>query len=179
MLAALVGGGGGCAASSFDRYFEAGQYELAARAHEADPSPAPSDRTLFRLGLVYALPQTPVYDPTRARASLEALRARFPASRFRTPGRVLLALLTELTRLETEVDMEQFQLDSLRVTLREIQEGHQALRQGIANQDRELERLRRELRRLEDELADKSLTVRRLESELERLKSIDLGRPSP
>jgi hypothetical protein len=168
----------GCATSLFDRYFEAGQYELAAREYEADPSLVGNDRSLYRLGLTYAAPGTPVYDPERARDVLAQFETRFPTSTHRAEARILVGLLGEITALSSELAAGRQQRDAVAETIRRLETANTRLQDTVSVQQRRLQELQEELTRLETELEAKDAGLRRLENELERLKRIDLERPS-
>jgi len=168
----------GCATSSFDRYFEAGQYELAAREYEADPSLVGNDRSLYRLGLAYAVPGTPVYDPEQARDLLAQFETRFPMSKRLAEARILVGVLGEITTLRSELAAGRRQRDAAAETIRRLETANTRLQDTVSVQQRRLRELREELTRLETEVEAKNAGLRRLESELERLKRIDLERPS-
>lgn len=168
----------GCATSPFDRYFEAGQYELAAREFEADPSLVGDDRSLYRLGLTYAAPGTAVYDPERARDVLVQLQTQFPTSKHRPAARILAGLLGEITTLRSELADGQRRREAVEVAIRRLEVANAGLRDNVSVHQRQLQELQEELTRLETEVEAKDAGLRRLESELERLKRIDLERPT-
>lgn len=168
----------GCATSAFDRYFEAGQYELAAREYEADPSLVGSDRSLYRLGLTYATPGTSVYDPERARNVLARFETRFPTSKHRAEAHILVGLLGEITTLRSELAAGHREHDAVEETIRRLGTANALLQDTVSVQHRQLQELQEELTRLEAEVEAKDAGLRRLESELDRLKRIDLERPS-
>jgi hypothetical protein len=168
----------GCATSPFDRYFEAGQYELAAREYEADPSLVGNDRSLYRLGLAYAAPGTPVYDPERARDLLAQFETRFPTSEHRAEARILVGLLGEVTTLRSELAAGRRQRDAVEETIRRLEMANAGLQDTVSVQHRRLQELQEELTRVEAEVEAKDAGLRRLENELDRLKRIDLERPS-
>src|SRR5690625_5422464 len=64
---------GACATSRFDQHFEAGEYTAASRIFEQESALREDEDALFRAGLIYALPTSPVYDPARARALFDEL----------------------------------------------------------------------------------------------------------
>jgi hypothetical protein len=169
----------GCATNLFDRYFEAGQYELAAREYETDPSIVGNDRGLYRLGLTYAAPGTPVYDPERARDLLAQLETRFPNSKHRATARIIGGVLGEIATLRSELAAGQRQRDAAQQTIKRLEQANAGLLDTISVQRRQLRELQEELTRVEAEVEAKDAGLRRLENELERLKRIDLERPAP
>jgi len=178
LMAAVTLAAAGCAASAFDRHFEAGQYELAARAYEEDPSVAGSDRALYRLALSYAAPGTAVSNPERARAVLAQMVTRFPQSRHLPEARILAGLLGDILDLRDQAEVGRQHLDSLRAVVRGLEATHAALQDTIGADRRRLTDLQADVVRLEAEVEAKDAGLRRLEDELRRLKNIDLGRPS-
>jgi TolA-binding protein len=168
----------GCTASALDRHFEAGQFELAARAYEEDPSVAGSDRALYRLALSYASPGTAVSSPERARAVLAQLVARFPQSPHLPEARILAGLLGTMVDLSDQAKVERQQLDSLRAVVQDLEATRAALQDTIGTNRSRLTDLQAEVTRLQGEVEAKDAVLRRLEDELRRLKNIDLGRPS-
>ena len=168
----------GCATSPFDRYFEAGQYELAAREYEADPSLVGNDRSLYRLGLTYAAPGTSVYDPERARDVLAQFGTRFPTSKHRAEARILVGLLGEITALRSELAAGRRHRDAMDETIKRLETANAGLQDTVSVHQRQLRELQEELTRLKAEVEAKDAGLRRLEDELERLKRIDLERPS-
>lgn len=170
--------GGGCAASALDRFFEAGQYESAVRAYEADPSLAANDRALYRLALSYAAAGTDVYDPERARALLAQLETRYPESRYRAEVTVAGGLLGAIVALRDTVEGDRELLDSLRADIRAVEAANAALEDSLGAGRRRIAELTAAAQRLEAEVEAKDSGLQRLEDELRRLKNIDLGRPT-
>lgn len=170
-----------------DRYYENGRYPEAAAAFQAYLASNPSDneevaRTLYRLGVILATPQSPAYDPERSLVLLERLITDYPGSPHAAEAQLLRALQIRANQLdeelqqdrirlvELEVDLteRELELDSLRGRLREKEEQVTALQNSIPP-------LRIEIRTLIRELASKE---RKLE-QLEQLKAIDLDQPPP
>jgi len=178
LTAAVTLAAAGCTASALDRHFEAGQYELAARAYEEDPSVAGSDRALYRLALSYAAPGTEVSNPERARALLAQLVTRFPRSPRVPEARILAGVLGHMIDLGDQAKVERQQLDLLRATVKDLEDTHAALQDTLDTGRRRLTELQADVSRLQGEVEAKDAVLRRLEDELRRLKNIDLGRPS-
>ncbi len=178
LTAAVALAAAGCTASALDRHFEAGQYELAARAYEEDPSVAGSDRALYRLALSYAAPGTAVSNPERARALLAQMVTRFPQSPHLPAARILAGVLGAMVDLSDQARVERQQLDSLRAVVQGLEATHATLQDTIGANRGRLTDLQAEVKRLQTEVEAKDAVLRRLEDELRRLKNIDLGRPS-
>ena len=178
LTAAVTLAATGCTASALDRHFEAGRYELAARAYEEDPSVAGSDRALYRLALSYAAPGTEVSNPERARVLLAQLVTRFPQSSHLPEARILAGVLGHMIDLGDQANVERHQLDSLKAVVEDLEATQAALQDTIDTSRSRLTDLQAEVRRLQGEVEAKDAVLRRLEDELRRLKNIDLGRPS-
>lgn len=165
----------GCGGSAFHDHFEAGEWDAAARAYEADPTLATEPEALYRAALLHAVPTSPVYAPEVALEELRELRARHPTSRHAERSEHLIAIVEELSRLRSEAAEREAVADSLRMAVRTLRE--ESLRSG-AELERTEERLELILSlagRLEEELAEREARLRSLEEELEQLKAIDLG----
>jgi len=153
-----------------ERAFEAGDYPRALEAYNAylrERADGPdSDRVLFRLAMVYALPESPARNTARSVELLEELVREHPDSLFRSPAEVLLhqqielaAERSEVERLRSDLGRQETQIQGLTQDLDRIRQADQV----------ELERLRADLTRREER-------VRQLSEELEKLKQIDLRR---
>ena len=153
-----------------ERAFAAGDYLRAIEAYTAYlremPDGSEADRVLFRLAMVYALPESPVRETTRSVQLLEDLVREHPDSLFRPPAEVLLLQQRELAIERSEVERLRGDLGRRETQIQDLSQELDRTRQ--AGQV-ELERLRADLTRREER-------VRQLTEELERLKQIDLRR---
>jgi hypothetical protein len=161
----------GCASSTLDRHFRAGEFSEVARAFEADSSLHAKPGALYRAGLVYALPESPVYDPDRALEVFDRLQTRHPEHSQREHVAQLIQLLRhahlgqerQLWR-DARLRAQQAQIDDLRAQL--------------AREKARAETLRSTADRLDRELRERESRIRSLQEELAALKRIDLNRPS-
>ena len=149
-----------------DLLYESGDYVSAAKAY-SDSREAPSARDLYRLAVATGLPGSPARDAALARRSLAELSARFPKSPYAEAGRVLLACLDEERRLEGE-------LASSRALLAEARsETQAAIERSDALSSLEAEK-QKSMEQLQTRLAEQERALGRLRRELEALKHIDL-----
>jgi len=150
--------------------FEAGDYLRAMEAYRAylreTPDGPMADRVLFRLALVYALPESPVRDTARSVELLADLVREHPDSLFRSPAEVLLQQQRELAAEHSEVERLRGDLGRRETQIQGLTQELDRTRQADQT---ELERLRADLTRREER-------VRQLTEELEKLKQIDLQR---
>jgi len=166
-----------------DRYYQEARYPQAAAAYEEALHMGPMDvesemLMLYRLGLIYAVPGTTVYDPDKAVEVLGALIRLGPDAPNHLEAILLRDLLREAKRLSGRLATRQELVESLSIERSRLQSVLERT-EGEAgeSEDRVLEmsgridRLRREINFLQDE-------VDRRRQELERLKEIDLGGPS-
>jgi len=155
----------GCASGlkEADRSFASGDYLQAAAAYETyvdrHPTAADADDALFRLALAYTVPESRVYDRSRAAATLELLVKRHPQSPHRPAAGVLLGLLGRLDEVEAEAARTSERLAAAETAGVEAKKAH----------DEQVARLRASL-------TESEAQARRLRDELNRLKSIDLRR---
>lgn len=166
----------GCASRPFHDHFEAGRFDEARRAFEADPSLLQDDRALLRAAIVYADPGSPAHDPERARELLIRLIERGEEGANARHARWVLAFVDELERRAVEARALQVRVDSLIARIATLEEESRSLQELIARERRHAdafrelaERLEAELRRAEDEL-------RGLQENLRQLKEVDLQR---
>lgn len=114
VIGAVVSSLAACAPGPFHSAFESGQYERAVEHVRADSALLRDERTLYRLGLVYATPGTPHHEPERARAVFERLLDRHPDGEHRSEARRMLALLEELRTLNGRVRELRTQIEQLK-----------------------------------------------------------------
>jgi hypothetical protein len=161
----------GCAGNRFDRHFAAGNFQEVARLFEADSSLHADPAALYRAGLAYALPESPVYDPDRALEVFDLLQARHP----KHPQREHVAQLQQLLRL---ADLQQERQLSRDARLRAQQTEIEELKAQLARERQRAETLLTTTERLEREARERDARLRALQEELAALKQIDLNRPS-
>jgi hypothetical protein len=129
-----------------------------------------ADRVLFRMAMVYSIPESPERNPARATDLLGDLILQHPNSPFKQPAELLLRQQAELQVKQSELQQQQSEVERLLADLgsRESQ---------IQNLTQELERLRQvELEQMRAEVTRREDRIRQLTQELERLKQIDLQR---
>lgn len=166
----------GCATAEFDRYFEEGRFDEAARAFEADSALHEQERALYRAGLIHGLPESPAYDPDRARRELERLLTLYPRTEYREEATRLLALLLEVARLERAMEDRMRETRSLSDELEAVRARTEELDRQLSERERDAAVLRRLAERLDAQLREREAEIEDLRRELERLKEIDLGR---
>lgn len=169
----------GCAASRFDRLFEAGEYDAAVGAFAADSSLRDNERALFRAAVAYALPGQPSYNPQQARALLERLLRTFPESAYEEPARALAGSLTDVERLTTDVRRVEGELAALGERVVAL-ETHMALEEAARlERMKELVALRDTLQQVQVQLRVREGQLQSLQEELGALKEIDLAPAAP
>jgi tetratricopeptide (TPR) repeat protein len=144
-----------------DAWFNSGDFAAAANAYRralsvAEP-PIDVDReqALFRLALIYALPESPVEDLVQAQALLNQLLAQYPETARAIEIRTLLDLRETVRDLSATID-------ALRSNLNLVEAGRTAQTETIGQLNSQLEQLR--------------LQLEATETELGKLREIDLGR---
>lgn len=185
---ALVLGLAGCATGlqEGDRLFLAGDLIRAEAAYRGylggylsggGPVGAGAARARYRLGLIYAFPESALYDLEKADRTLRSLVATDPGSAWGRQAALLLSLHAESARLERELTAQADKVSRLLaevVKLREAAEAAGDVAQDrearVAQLGREIEELRRNIGQLGERLAAR-------EKELERIKKIDLQTP--
>lgn len=153
-----------------EKAFQVGDYPRALEAYNAYrremPDGPDTDRVLFRLAMVYALPESPARDTIRSVELLEELVREYPDSLFRSPAEILLHQQMELTAQRSEVERLRADLGRQETQIQDLTQELDRVRQA---EQVVLERLRADLTRREER-------VRQLTEELEKLKQIDLRR---
>lgn len=147
--------------------FEAGDYPAAANAYRralAAVEVGNGDRrlALYRMSLMYVLPESPIHDRQAARSFLEQLEIEFPESPGGVEIRSILALQERIDDLRANIDSMHALVDSLAA---------ERDRQDVAAGE-----LNAELDRVRLQLDQVQLQLETTESELEKLRAIDLGR---
>jgi hypothetical protein len=171
-----------CATTQFDRHFEAGEYLEASRLFAADSALQRREQALFRAGLVYALPASPVYEPALARDLFERLLTLYPKTDYRTGVAFLDGLLGELLRLERTAAERELEVQRITNRIAEAEERARWLEAMLERQELQATTFRDLTERLEAELRQTRGQLLLLQEELDRLKEIDLKerrRPGP
>lgn len=105
-------------------HFEAGKYAESAEAYEQylhdNPAGDNQDRALFRLGLSYSFPDSPVRDLQRAVKTFRRLVTTYPQSPFRREAEVILALQTSAEKLRADVREREDRIKALDSELEQL-----------------------------------------------------------
>lgn len=165
----------GCASTQFDRHFEARQFADAARTFEADTALQTRERALFRAGIMHGMPQSPVYQPVLARQLIERLLLFYPNTTHREEANRILALLTEVERLEGEAARHERERVDSATELADLRRRIEWMETRFEVQEGEAALLRQVIERLEDDLQERESAFHAIQTELARLKEIDLG----
>ncbi len=156
-----------------DRKFAAGDYQGAAAAYEeslrADRRARLDAALCLRLGISYAVPDTPAHDPVRAVAVLKDVAARFPRRPEGAQAALLVPQLEYEARLAAELADASTRVDVLAASLASAQDANRSLEATAKTTAEQLGRARAAL-------AEKDAQLRRVREELEQLKRIDLQR---
>jgi vacuolar-type H+-ATPase subunit I/STV1 len=175
-----------------DRALAESRYVDAAAAYGRTWS-VEEDAALFRLGLIHAVPESPLFDPARARSTFEELQRRYPKSAYGFAGKVMAARLQRQQELEARLAELDGTLAQTKQSLSEAVSEHERDRQTRQAQldqlQQERDRLAAELKGMRDEHAELVLLRQehvdveqlrrdnaRMKEELEELKRIDLRR---
>ncbi|MGA9752926.1 MAG: tetratricopeptide repeat protein [Acidobacteriota bacterium] len=157
-----------------DGYFKAGDYSRAASVYEevlsTHPGPRTDARALYRLGVSRAEPGSPAFDPAKARKAFETLRRTHPGSRYAREAALPLALLDAMENASREAAQLQAQLKAeLTSCSRQGQEAS-----ASAQQDRT--RSQEQIQQLKALLAQRDRELEALRRQMDELKRIDLMR---
>lgn len=104
VLAAALGWAGCATGGAFREQVEAGRLEAAASTFEADSSLHRDEEALFRAGLLYADPGSPVHDPSAARRLLGRLLELHPDTGHRLAAGAVLGLLARRDSLARQLE---------------------------------------------------------------------------
>jgi hypothetical protein len=153
----------GCAGAPhpFERYVEAGRYEEAARAFEADSTLWNRPETLMLAGRVFSDPSVSTFDIERARTALERILSAFPGSPEASQARIVLPLLVEVEGVRRELAARTAENAARAAQADTLIASREASERQIADLRGRLQVLQAELQQVKEEL--------------ERLKAIDLG----
>jgi septal ring factor EnvC (AmiA/AmiB activator) len=171
-----------------DRLYQRGELVAAEEAYREavrqDPAAPQHARSLFRLGVLYTLADSPVQDEEQAAACLSRLVAQFPDSDYTLPARAMLSQYRQSEDLERRLARGSEVLESTRQSLRQLRGEQETSRAALTQCEakslqlmQEAEEQRRRLTALEEDLDRSTRRADRLERELEELKRIDLGSP--
>lgn len=149
-----------CASNGFHRAAAAGRTDEMIRVFEADPSLWKDDDALLQIGLVYALPGSPHYDPAAAREYFKRLTSLHPTSEQSAQARRLDLLLAEIQRLADAAEQRQDSLEHLAA--------------HVDSLDGRLGEQRQIVAQLQAEVRRRDAQIKALQDELDRLKAIDL-----
>lgn len=179
-LAAAVAAGlasllAACAASRFDRLYEAGMYEKAAEVYRADTTLHHQEGALYRSAMMHALPGSPVYDPEQARDELDRLVLLFPGTGHRASVEPLRSLLREIVRQRRDLAAARADAQRTSARVRSLRQRLDRLQEAVEDHRARMDSLEGENRRLIEMLRTRADTLRRLRTELRKLKAIDLG----
>lgn len=156
-----------------DLAFASGDLAAATQAYEAclaeGLAGGEADRLLFRLGMLYSAPDSPVADRPRGQKLLARLVAHYPDSPYRDQARYVLDLEGRILGLRVDLQRRHLQAAELEARLVELE---------LTLQDRTSE-LEAELARRRAAIAELRRQLEELEAKLEELKRIDLGQPPP
>ena len=154
--------------------FTAGNYADAIQSYNTylrtTPGGPYADGALFRTAMIYSLPESSERNPARATELLGDLILQYPNSPFKQPAELLLRQQAELQAKQSELQLQQLEVERLLADLGSRESQIQSLTQ-------ELERLRQvEMEQMRAEVTRREDRIRQLSQELDRLKQIDLQR---
>ncbi len=166
-----------------DRSFARGDYPAAAAGYGrllegGGGGPAVRARCRLRLGLAYALPDSPLHEPLVAERLLRQVAADPAAGVWAREAAAVLAVLEEARGLRTDVDRRSADVSSLTRKLAALREDAASAAGEQAGREDQLDAMRRRLAALEAEIRALSAALADRQEELRRLKEIDL-RPPP
>ena len=175
---------GGCATSNLgaDRLFEAGRFAEAEEAYLENLANWSADskrreHCLYRLGLIYALPASSQYDPTRATQYLQELLDLEPQRAYAVQASLVLALQVQTNQLREVLAEETARAKSLREELEVLQTEAARVESEAMDQENRGKRLASVIARLRQQIDQLSDELSAREKELERIKQIDLEGP--
>ena len=166
-----------------DQLFDSGRFDEAEVAYTAYMKKKPLDsihaqHALYRIGLLYALPESPRHDEAAADRVFDRLANLDPATIYTRQAALLLTLRRNTATARRLVSERERQIANLR---REVEQlrliATETETQANESTDRAI-RLRQEILRLEREMGDLQQLLDTRQEELRRLKEIDLA-PAP
>lgn len=161
-----------------DRYFESGLYVDAAEAYEEYLNEGIETReeealTLFRLGLIYARDESPLYDPARSVEMLSRCLEVEPNAPFELQARLILGLEQDVVQLRGDVAKRKERIEVLFTELSELQEQIERAEGQVGAREQKVETLSAQIDNLRQKIESLLREVEEKEVELERLKEID------
>jgi tetratricopeptide (TPR) repeat protein len=169
-----------------EKLFGKGDYAGALKEYEAAalllPGNPLGDKALFSMGIIWADPENPRRDYSKAFGYFERLVSDFPQSALMKEARVLMAAIKEITLHENMVTELEGTLTALQKEAADLKETD--AKAGEKNKDLEetIKALKRQVNSLketgaETEAKNRDLeeTVRTLKNQINALKEIDLG----
>jgi hypothetical protein len=164
-----------------DRLFEQNRLEEAAEAYAKyldrhSSVEGRSDRALYHLGLIYALPDSPLYDPEKADQTLRQLLDRDDASLYARQAGLVLALQIEVARLTEESAAQKTLAARLEDELAALEEEAAHASTMAGEQEGRARLLTTRVQQLRSEIERLTADLEKRTEELEKIKAIDLRR---
>ena len=163
-----------------DRLFEANRLEEAEIAYRAflddHPADARTGQALYRLGLIYSLPDSPLYNPDKGRSTLRRLAEHQEGGLFSRQASFVLSLQLEISRLQQAAQSHASTAARLEDELGRLEEEAALASSEAGQQQDRARRLAREIGYLRSEIARLTAALEQREEELQKIKEIDLGR---
>ena len=107
-------------------HFQAGDYGRAAEFYrlylDGDAGAADCVKALFHLGLVYALPASPLQDLERAKTPFRQIGGLFPESAEAAQAEFIVDLLTRQELLQSDLSLSRSRIEQLSEALERIKE---------------------------------------------------------
>jgi hypothetical protein len=163
-----------------DRLLSESRFEEAAIAYrtflDKHQSTARGQRALYRLGLIYSLPESPLYDPERGREALKQVAAHPEGGIVSRQANLVLNLQIEISRLQQTAQAQASLAARLGSELGRMEEEAALASNEAGEHENRSKRLTGEIRILRTEIEQLTKSLEKREKELERIKEIDLGR---
>ena len=134
-------------------------------------------RARYRLGLIYALPDSELHDGDLADRTLEELIAREPGSTWARQAALLLSLRRESDRVAAELAAQTERAEFLLAEVERLEAEAAQAGAAVEDRDQRVERLAQEIGRLKKSIDDLGQVLAAREKELEQIKRIDLQTP--
>lgn len=173
-----------CASSTGvgDRHYESRRFAEAQAAYETYLAGEARDaerivRSLYRLGVIYSLPEGPAYDPEHAIEVLARVEKLDRGGHYATEATLLRNLQEKVVELNDRASADRDALAALQAQIEGLQTEVQTTEEATEVQDEEVQLLKGEIARLEEQGRALREELQAKEQELERLKAIDLEMP--
>lgn len=179
LLAAFLGG---CSLRPLkgDRLLEANRIEEAEVAYRSfldkHQSTTRGRQALYRLGLIYSMQDSPLYDPERGQRTLQQLADHPEGGIYSRQALLVLDLQFEISRLEEAAQAQASLAARLEHRLGRMEEEVAQASSEAGEQETQARRLTGEINYLRTEIARLTKSLEEREKELQRIKEIDLGR---